>query len=254
VSVVLPSIAASPLFAAGLRPTSVRVGEAAAPTQPVSPITTAAGESGEAGVAAVTNRPLTGSTQTSSAEEGSTQNGAAGGDAAQPGEPDDSQAAAEQELLQRLKARDAEVRAHENAHRAAGAGLVRGGGYTYQAGPDGRRYAIGGDVQIDVSTVPGDPQATAIKMEQVIRAALAPAEPSTQDRQVAAQAAQLRAEALMSAQADRLDRSQRPNRPGAEPEERERASARPQAVGEYERVSAMSPEGRAAVQRLAVWA
>ncbi len=91
-------------------------------------------------------------------------------------------------MLTDLKARDREVRAHENAHRAAGGDLVRGGSYDYQQGPDGKRYAVGGDVQIDTTPVPDDPRATAEKMAKVIRAALAPAEPSSTDLAVAAQA------------------------------------------------------------------
>ena len=108
----------------------------------------------------------------------------------------------EQRVLAELKARDREVRAHENAHRAAGGDLVRGGSYDYQQGPDGRRYAIGGDVQIDTTPVAGDPRATAEKMAQVIRAALAPAEPSPTDLAVAAQATAERNRAQSEARAD----------------------------------------------------
>lgn len=95
-----------------------------------------------------------------------------------------------QQQLRELKLRDAEVRAHESAHMAAGGAHVNGGAsYTYQKGPDGRQYAIGGHVSIDASSVPGDPEATREKAQQVRRAALAPGEPSGQDRQVAARAA-----------------------------------------------------------------
>jgi hypothetical protein len=52
-------------------------------------------------------------------------------------------------------------------------------------------YAVGGEVPIDVSPVPANPQATLQKAEAIQRAALAPAEPSGQDRQVAARAAAL---------------------------------------------------------------
>lgn len=111
----------------------------------------------------------------------------------------------EQRVLAELKARDQEVRAHENAHRAAGGDLVRGGSYDYQQGPDGKRYAIGGDVQIDTTPVAGDPRATAEKMAQVIRAALAPAEPSPTDLAVAAQATAERNRAQSEARADNGD-------------------------------------------------
>lgn len=90
-----------------------------------------------------------------------------------------------------LKSRDQEVRAHERAHMMVGGSLVRkGASYQYQTGPDGQRYAVGGEVSIDSSAVNDDPSATIRKMQQVKRAALAPAEPSGQDRAVAAAAAQ----------------------------------------------------------------
>jgi hypothetical protein len=48
--------------------------------------------------------------------------------------------------------------------------------------PDGCDYALGGEVAIDTSAIAGDPEATLRKMEQIRRAALAPANPSGQDR------------------------------------------------------------------------
>lgn len=102
----------------------------------------------------------------------------------------------EQRMLRELRARDREVRAHEAAHVSAGGSLVRGGpSYTYQRGPDGRAYAIGGEVKLDVARVPNDPEATLNKAEQIRSAALAPADPSSQDLRVAANANQLAARA-----------------------------------------------------------
>lgn len=93
--------------------------------------------------------------------------------------------------LEEMQARDREVRQHEAAHVAAGGAHVRGGAsFSYRRGPDGRSYAVGGEVQIDSSAVPNDPEATIRKMRAVQAAAMAPAEPSGQDRSVAAQAAQ----------------------------------------------------------------
>lgn len=98
--------------------------------------------------------------------------------------------------LESLRKRDREVRTHEAAHQAAAGGLARGGAnFSYQRGPDGQQYAIGGEVSIDTSPVPGNPEATLAKAETIARAALAPAEPSGQDSQVAAQAAQMAAQA-----------------------------------------------------------
>ena len=95
-----------------------------------------------------------------------------------------------------LQTRDQEVRAHELAHLAAAGGIAKGGPtFDYQRGPDGKLYAVSGEVQIDTSGVPGDPEATLQKAEQIQRAALAPAQPSAQDRSVAMAAAAMAAEA-----------------------------------------------------------
>ncbi|MDH5324554.1 MAG: putative metalloprotease CJM1_0395 family protein [Gammaproteobacteria bacterium] len=102
---------------------------------------------------------------------------------------------ADEQHLERLKTRDDEVRRHEAAHQAAGGNLTGAAQYTYTMGPDGKRYASGGEVSIDTGSVANDPQATVAKAQRVRRAALAPAAPSGQDRQVAAQAAQMEAEA-----------------------------------------------------------
>jgi hypothetical protein len=103
---------------------------------------------------------------------------------------------ADLKIIAALKQRDAEVRAHEAAHLAAAGGIATGGAtFDYQQGPDGVRYAIGGEVKIDTSSVPGDPAATLRKADTIRRAALAPAEPSGQDQQVAASASALAAQA-----------------------------------------------------------
>lgn len=103
--------------------------------------------------------------------------------------------AEESQQLEKLKARDREVRAHELAHLAAAGSLATSGAsFTYQRGPDGASYAIGGEVQIDTSSG-SNPEET-IRKAQIIRAAAqAPAEPSGQDRSVAAKASQMEAKA-----------------------------------------------------------
>lgn len=93
-------------------------------------------------------------------------------------------------LVETLKKADSEVRAHEMAHIAAGGGYITSGAtFSYQKGPDGKNYAVGGEVGIDTSPVPGDPEATLRKMRRVRAAALAPAQPSSQDLKVASNAA-----------------------------------------------------------------
>ncbi len=121
-------------------------------------------------------------------------------DKTEPGFVDETELSVqERQLLEELRQRDAEVRAHEQAHIAAGGQHVRGGAnYTYQTGPDGRQYAVGGEVSIDVSPVPGNPELTEQKAQTVRRAALAPAAPSAQDIKVAASASQMEAEARLA--------------------------------------------------------
>jgi hypothetical protein len=92
-----------------------------------------------------------------------------------------------QQEINQLKAIDRDVKAHEMAHKIAGGDLTGPINYKYVVGPNGKKYAVGGDVSIDVSPGP-TPQATIKKMQRVIKAALAPVDPSAQDRAVAAQA------------------------------------------------------------------
>jgi SprA-related family len=102
----------------------------------------------------------------------------------------------QQKEVDKLKKRDADVRAHEQAHVAVGGAYIKGGiNYSYEKGPDGAMYAVGGEVSIDTSAVKGDPQATISKMEVVKAAALAPADPSGADRAVAAEAQEEEAQA-----------------------------------------------------------
>lgn len=96
--------------------------------------------------------------------------------------------------VEELKDRDSEVRLHEQAHAAVGGQYAAAPSYEYETGPDGKRYAVGGEVSIDVSTE-NTPTETIRKMQQVKAAALAPAEPSSQDYQVASEATQKEQEA-----------------------------------------------------------
>lgn len=121
--------------------------------------------------------------------------------------PDGDLTEEEKAVVEKLKATDQKVRAHESAHAAAGGQFAGAPTFTYQQGPDGRRYAIGGEVSIDVS--PGrTPEETARKADQIRAAALAPADPSGQDRAVAAAAAQLKAQALADGAAQRREEAE----------------------------------------------
>ncbi|BAT71143.1 conserved hypothetical protein [Thermosulfidibacter takaii ABI70S6] len=93
------------------------------------------------------------------------------------------------QVVEELKTIDRKVRQHEMAHKIAGGPYAGPPQFKFVRGPDGRLYAVAGEVKIDTSEEK-DPEDTIRKMEQVIRAALAPADPSPQDRKVAAEAAQ----------------------------------------------------------------
>lgn len=102
---------------------------------------------------------------------------------------DANQADVEQRKVKDLKMRDRQVRAHEQAHLSTAGSLAKGGvSFEYQTGPDGKRYAVGGEVSIDTTPVKGDPEATIQKAGRIRAAAMAPADPSAQDRIVAAEA------------------------------------------------------------------
>lgn len=101
----------------------------------------------------------------------------------------------ELEITRELAKRDREVRAHEQAHASIGGQYTSAPSYTYERGPDGRLYAVAGEVKIDTSPVPNDPQATLEKAEIIQRAALGVAEPSAADRAAAADARAMAAEA-----------------------------------------------------------
>ncbi|WP_281684207.1 putative metalloprotease CJM1_0395 family protein [Thalassobaculum salexigens] len=109
----------------------------------------------------------------------------------------------EQQVVRELQQRDREVRQHEAAHAAAGGAHAGAPTYTYQRGPDGRQYAVGGSVSIDTSPVKGDPEATLQKARQIRAAALAPADPSGQDKSVASAASALERQAQAEIAAER---------------------------------------------------
>ncbi len=125
-------------------------------------------------------------------EESASQNGE---------EPSDDEA----KQIKELKERDSEVRAHESAHAAVAGRLANGGpSYDYERGPDGRQYAVGGHVNISFGggNSPEEKRADALQAE---RAALAPAEPSGQDRKVAMKAHQAAVDAEQEMNAEESD-------------------------------------------------
>jgi hypothetical protein len=124
----------------------------------------------------------------------------------------DKNSSKQQELTQKdqknvieLQKRDKEVRIHEQAHlSAAGQYAAGGASFSYTSGPDGKRYVNSGSVPIDLGKEK-TPEATIQKMRTVRRAALAPADPSGADRNIAAQASAKEAQAMKEMQSASSD-------------------------------------------------
>mgnify|MGYP005723649141 CR=1 FL=1 len=129
-------------------------------------------------------------------------------------------------IIDQLKVRDREVRLHEAAHAAVGGRYAGSPSFDYSRGPDGKNYATGGEVSISTSPVPGDPQATIEKARIVQAAALAPAQPSAQDRQVAAEAAQMELQAQSDLQRMKSEAAEESGQQTAEENEKKLAEAR----------------------------
>lgn len=136
-------------------------------------------------------------------------------------------------LIETLKKTDAEVRRHEMAHIAAGGQYITSSAnFTYKKGPDGVQYAVGGEVGIDTSPVPGDPEATIRKMKQVKNAALAPADPSPQDLRVASKATSAASKALSEFMMQQVEER-------AEKDEEKAFGTLKDAAGSYEKVNGL---------------
>jgi hypothetical protein len=118
--------------------------------------------------------------------------------------------AAEDAEVRELEVRDQEVRTHEAAHKATGGQYAGAVSLEYESGPDGNRYAVGGEVSIDISSE-STPEKTISKMAQVRAAAMAPANPSAQDRSVAAAASAKSVAAMREMQTNKAEESEADN-------------------------------------------
>jgi hypothetical protein len=88
-------------------------------------------------------------------------------------------------VLEKFKRTDAQVRSHEQVHATIGQ-TTAPISYNYQQGPDGKMYAVGGNVRFDTS-IPDDPKAAAFKLDQIAKAASAPTDLSGADTMIANQ-------------------------------------------------------------------
>jgi len=146
----------------------------------------------------------------------------------------------ELQLISELASRDREVRSHELAHQAVGGQYTGAAAFSFQTGPDGKRYAIGGEVPIDVSPAK-NPEATIQKMRTVKAAALAPAEPSPQDLSVAATATQILLQAQIELASERAKETAESSKPSENTtESSQRAAAASKTYGEITGLNADS--------------
>ncbi len=86
-------------------------------------------------------------------------------------------------VLEKFKNVDANIRSHEQAH-ASLTTTTSPIQYNYQQGPDGKMYAVGGHVRLDTS-MPDDPKAAAIKLDQIKKSATANSDMSGADANIA---------------------------------------------------------------------
>ncbi len=154
----------------------------------------------------------------------------------------------EQRVIRQLQARDAEVRAHEAAHKSAGGRLSGPASYTYQQGPDGRNYAIGGEVAIRMPSS-GSPESLARNAQQLRRAALAPAKPSSSDTAIAAMATRVEQQARADIRASQVEEAARlaeQRGVGATPSSPSGAKAEVSMAAQASGPGMSMPDGRAA--------
>jgi hypothetical protein len=145
----------------------------------------------------------------------------------------------EQAEVRELQKRDQEVRAHEAAHRSAAGGLVSGGSYSYKQGPDGRSYAVSGEVSIRMPSS-NSPEERVRQAETVRRAALAPADPSPQDRQVAAQASAMAAQARSEVQAEQRQQMTENREKASQSDNEQNSMTGQRAIASFQSVSSVA--------------
>ena len=110
----------------------------------------------------------------------------------------------EEQILSELQSIDSQVKAHELAHQSAGGGLAGAASFSYKEGPDGKMYAISGEVPISAPSS-SNPDETISNAQKIIAAATAPANPSGQDIAVASSARMM----MIKAQQQKMQESQK---------------------------------------------
>jgi|GEM_PF-1114383 len=108
----------------------------------------------------------------------------------------------EKKALDELKKRDKEVKNHEAAHTGNPELQTIGTpSYSYVLGPDGKMYAVGGEVTISTGRI-SDPQDALRKAAALKKASLSSDNPSSADLAAASSASQMETEALQQIKKD----------------------------------------------------
>lgn len=92
------------------------------------------------------------------------------------------------EELTALKKQDDTIKKHEQVHYSVARQYSELPTFQYQKGSDGNRYVVKGEVNFKMISSDDSPDAAIKKMQQIYLAALAPADPSTDDLTLAIQA------------------------------------------------------------------
>ena len=98
-----------------------------------------------------------------------------------------------EQVLQKLKAKDQQIKSHEQTHSALSGANSSNPHYNYQVGPDGKMYAVGGSVTMDTSIKidPNNQNSTSnalLKLDQLQKATSSVDEPSSADMSIATKA------------------------------------------------------------------
>ena len=104
----------------------------------------------------------------------------------------------EQKEVKELERIDRQVRSRELTHRAVAGSYARGSvSFDYVTGPDGKKYAKEGHINIDSRPVPNNPEATIRKARAIRSVELSTTNTSPQNRTVSAEIAKIEREARM---------------------------------------------------------
>lgn len=102
----------------------------------------------------------------------------------------------EQKEVKELERIDRQVRSRELTHRAIAGSYASGSvHFDYVTGPDGKKYAKEGHINIDSRPVPNNPEATIRKARAIRSVEIAPTNISPQDRSISAEIANMEREA-----------------------------------------------------------